>query len=388
MIVNLIIILIVIYSVVRNWGAGLISQVFAVVGLFVGIFIGRILESYTITLAHNPSSRAVVTLITIFGVGFIGLSLGEFIGISLKYRIHFKSLNLIDNYLGSFLTIATILVLVWLAASVINDLPATKLQGYVKNSQIIIALDKVMPPAPGIIAKLGKVIDPNGFPDVFIGNEPIPNSNVKIPALGSLIGAVNKDRQSVVRIQGDGCGGIVSGSGFVVANDLVVTNAHVVAGIKHPYIDDVNGVHVAQVIWFNPNLDLAVLKTSNLAGQPLRLDLNTISPNTGGAVLGYPGGGPFSAVPAAVIQEFEASGHNIYGNGVTLRQVYSIDATVIPGNSGGPLINNNGLVIGVVFAESTSYAHTGYALAMPKVASQINQAEKKSKTVSTGQCAD
>jgi S1-C subfamily serine protease len=388
MLVDVLIVLIVIYAVSRNWGTGFVSQFFSAIGLVGGIFLGRLLQSYTVTLLHTPDTRAGITILSIFGVGLIGLSIGEFIGLNFKYRLVFKRFNTIDNYFGSILTGVTVLAIVWLAASVINTLPATRVKAYVNKSHIIAEMDKVLPAAPGVIADLGKIIDPNGFPDVFIGSEPIPNTNITTPTLGSLLGVVNADRDSVVRIQGTGCGGVVSGSGFVFANGLVATDAHVVAGIANPYIQDVNGKHDAKVIYFDPNLDLAVLKTTGLAGTPLKLDLKTLAADTPGAVLGYPGGGGFEANPAAVMQEFQASGHDIYGAGVTLRDVYEIKADVIPGNSGGPLISSDGEVMGVVFAQSTAYNHVGYALAMPKVATELNQAKLKTRAISTGECAE
>jgi S1-C subfamily serine protease len=388
MIIDLIIIVIVITSVVRNWGSGFIRQILSVVGFFGGLFFGRFVESFTIKLAHTPSSRAIVTILTIIGFGLVGLTIGEFIGLKLKYKSLKYKFNKLDNGLGSVLTAVTVLVFVWLTAAVINNLPATRIKADIKGSHIISALNKVMPSAPNIISDLGKLIDPNGFPDVFIGNEPIPKANINLPSLGSLENAVNADKNSVVRIQGLGCGGIISGSGFVVRDNLVATDAHVVAGIANPYVEDSNGKHSAEVIYFDPNLDLAILKVNNLAGKPLNLDLGNISSGTPGAVLGYPGGGAFNAGTAAVIDEFEASGHNIYGSGQTLRQVYEVKANVIPGNSGGPLIEQDGDVMGVVFAESTTYSHVGYALAMPKVASEINQSTQNEHQVSTGQCAE
>jgi S1-C subfamily serine protease len=387
MLVDLLIILIVVYAVARNWGAGFISQFFSALGLIGGLFLGRLVQSFTVSLVHTSSSRAIVTIVTILGVGLIGLSVGEYIGLNFKYRLHFKNFIKADNYLGSVLTGVTMLVIVWLAASVIQSLPATRIKGYVNSSHIIAELNKVMPSAPNIISELGKIIDPNGFPDVFIGEEPIPNTNVTTPSLGSLLNVVNADRDSVVRVQGAGCGGLVTGSGFVVGPGLIVTNAHVVAGINAPYVYDINGKHAATTIWFDPDLDLAVLRTSDLAGKPLSINLATLSSGTPGAVLGYPGGGPFKADPAAVMEEFNASGHNIYGNGVTLRDVYEISANVIPGNSGGPLINKSGQVIGVVFAQSTTYSNVGYALAMGKVNKEVNQAKDRTTPVKTGSCA-
>ncbi|HET8991906.1 MAG TPA: trypsin-like peptidase domain-containing protein, partial [Candidatus Saccharimonadales bacterium] len=113
-----------------------------------------------------------------------------------------------------------------------------------------------------------------------------------------------------------------------------------------------------------------------------------INQGTPGAVLGYPGGGNFTADPAAVMAEFRASGHNIYGNGVTLRDIYEVSANVIPGNSGGPLVERDGEVMGVIFAQSTTYNQVGYALAMQKVSNEINQAKSRMSPVSTGQCAE
>ncbi len=388
MLIDLLIVIILAISIAHNLHSGFLRQFWSALGFFIGLLGGRLLESYTLTLVHTPISRAIVTIITIFGLAAVGLTLGEYIGLRLKHHWNNDKFDRVDNGLGCLLSAASVLISVWLIASVINSLPATRLKADVQKSHIISALNSILPPAPAVISDLGKLIDPNGFPDVFVGSEPIPRGNINLPSLGALQAAVNKDKNSVVRISGLGCGGIVSGSGFIVANDLVATNAHVVAGIAHPYVDDVNGRHSAEVIWFDPNLDFAVLKVYGLGGSVLPITTVSITPNTPGAVLGYPGGGNFNASAAAVMDEFEASGHNIYGNGVTLRSVYEIDANVIPGNSGGPLIEENGDVMGVVFAQSTTYAHVGYALAMSKVNSEIRQAESAQQPVSTGQCAE
>ena len=232
------------------------------------------------------------------------------------------------------------------------------------------------------------MIDPNGFPQVFTGLEPSLPTNTPLPNLGSLTAAVQKDRASVVKIEGRGCGGIVEGSGFVASSGFVVTNAHVVAGVANPVVLDANGEHATEVVWFDPNFDLAVLRVSGLAGKPLDIDTAHAPNGTASVVLGYPGGGPFSAAPATVLSDFTAVGRNIYGQGATSRDVYGIKATVIPGNSGGPLVNRSGAVIGVVFAESTTYNQVGYALATPQVVTELHQAEARNTPVGTGQCAE
>jgi S1-C subfamily serine protease len=130
-----------------------------------------------------------------------------------------------------------------------------------------------------------------------------------------------------------------------------------------------------------------VLRVANLSGSSLTFDANSVNHGTQGGVLGYPGGGPFTADTAAVLDEFTAVGRNIYDQGSTDRDVYSISANVIPGNSGGPLVNLNGEVIGVVFAASTAYNDVGYALSVPQVIHEVNEARAMNHTVSTGSCA-
>jgi S1-C subfamily serine protease len=387
MLVDVLIIIFTLSSVYRTWGSGFIHQALATGGFFGGLLLGRLLEPHTITLVHTPLSRVLVTIITILGLGFILLAIGEYIGGNIKYHLLGKQVNIFDNILGAFISIASVLISAWLLASVANKLPQSGLGIALNQSNIIKGLNRVLPSAPKLIADIGKLIDPNGFPDVFTGSEPIPRGDVNLPNLGDLASAVNHDRLSVVRIEGQGCGGIVEGSGFVVGTNVVATNAHVVAGITNPVVQDSNGSHYGQVIWFDPNLDFALIRTGGLAGQPLTISSANASPGTPAAVLGYPGGGGFNAVPAAVLDQFEASGQNIYDNGTTVRSVYEIKAVVIPGNSGGPMVSENGNVIGVVFAQSTTYSQVGYALTTAKIIAEVQQDGGHRSPVGTGACA-
>lgn len=373
-------------ALIRGQELGFVRQLFSTVGFFIGLLLGALLEPHVVQLAHSSTSRLILTLLTTLGCAFFLLFTGEIIGIIIKQRLQLKhGLNHVDNSLGAGLAGISILAVVWLGAAVLVALPYVGLQSGIRSSRIISLLDRNLPPAPNLIADIGHLIAPNGFPDVFIGLEPAPGT-APLPTPASLVPAVNKDRASVVQIEGDGCGGVVEGSGFVVSGNLVATNAHVVAGIAHPYVIDGNGTHLATAIWFDPNLDFAVLRVNNLRGGPLVLDTNVIPHGTAGGVLGYPGGGPFSASTAAVLDEFTPRGRNIYNQGSTQRDVYSIEANVVPGNSGGPLVNTNGDVIGVVFAASTMYNDVGYALSMPQIVNEIDHAKAVDRPTSTGSC--
>lgn len=387
MLIDLFILLLLVSAVFRGREIGFIQQLLSTVGFFGGLLIGAALEPHTVSLVHSQLSRSLITLITTLGMAFLFLAIGEFTGVIIKQKIQLREVNRIDVWLGAVLSVVSILIAVWLSAAVIKSLPSPGLQNEMRSSKIVSLLSKQLPNAPNVIAGLGHLVDPNGFPEVFSGEEPNPPSHINLPSSSQLAAAVESDRASVLKIEGQGCGGIVEGSGFVVGDDLVATNAHVVAGISHPYAIDANGTHSATAIWFDPNLDLAILRVSNLAGKPLILSGAHLSQNTAAAVLGYPGGGAFTANPASVLDEFTATGRNIYGKGATKRDVYEIAANVIPGNSGGPLVTADGTVVGVVFAESTAYNNVGYSLAMNPVISAINQAAARGTTASTGTCA-
>ncbi|HUD06001.1 MAG TPA: MarP family serine protease [Candidatus Saccharimonadales bacterium] len=387
--IDVLIIVLIILSILRGAEVGAIQQIFSTIGFFLGIFIGAWVSHWFVHFAHTSLSRSWVALIVTISFGLVLLAVGEYVGVILKKRVDKnKDRQIADRSAGAVIGMLTLLVTVWLTAAILVRLPFPNLQNDLRNSSIISFLDRKLPPAPTAIAELSHAIDPDGFPQVFNGAEPVPlNINTPTPSLGVLTAAVNKDRASVVKVEGRGCGGIVEGSGFVVAKDLVVTNAHVVAGVAQPYVLDSNGDHAATAIWFDPNLDFAVLQVDNLAGAPLTIDTTIAANGTSAVVMGYPGGGGFMADPAAILDEFVADGANIYGQGNTNRNIYEIKATVIPGNSGGPLATANGQVIGIVFAQSTTYNQVGYALTMQKAVSELHQAEQTDVPVSTGQCA-
>jgi len=199
-----------------------------------------------------------------------------------------------------------------------------------------------------------------------------------------------------VKVEGPGCGVIQEGSGFAVGGGLVVTNAHVVAGVAAPQVIDGSGPHPATAVLFDPELDVAVLAVRGLAAPPLTLDRGpTVSRGSTGAVLGYPNGGAFTYGAAGVMAWFEATGLDIYGRNQITRTVYELAAVIRPGNSGGPLVYEsanradplNGQVVGVVFARSTTDSQVGYALGSAPVAADVARARVALRTVSTGPCA-
>lgn len=384
--IDALIIIFIIFSVYRGREVGFARQAFSAIGFFGGIIVGAWLQQYIVADSMNQTERSLMALFTTLGCALVLLSIGEYLGLKTKQKVKPKHINKYDNLLGSGLAIISILFSFWLLAAAVNGLPLPKLNSAIDRSRVIAALNNTLPDAPTFISNLANFIDPNGFPQVFIGDGPTPRTDINLPALGEMRPAVEATRDSVVKIEGEGCGGIVDGSGFVASNGFVATNAHVIAGIKSPYVKDVNGSRRATPVWFNPDMDFAVLRVSGLAGAPLQLTSGSSPAGTPGAVLGYPNGGNFNVSLAAILDQFIASGRNIYDRGHIERDVYEIKANVVPGNSGGPLINKEGKVMGVIFAQSTSHAGVGYALTSDQVRSDLNKAIQRNAAIGTGQC--
>jgi S1-C subfamily serine protease len=387
--IDVFIILFFISALVRGVELGLARQFFSTTGIIGGLFLGVFIQSKVIRLAHTTDTKALLSLLVIIAsIGLVSAA-GEYSGARLKLRIEkakVRGLNTVDRTLGSILAGVTLLAAVWLGATIFTNTPNSWLQKQIKSSVVIAQLNKSLPSAPSLVTRLGHLIDPNGFPNVFTGLEPAIDTSRPLPSIGDLDTAVQKARASTVKVEGEGCGGVSQGSGFVADTSLVVTNAHVVAGVKQPSVLDGAGRHRAQVIFFDPNLDMAILRTSGLTGRPLLIKGGTVVNGTPAVILGYPGGGDFTAGPAAIINSFRAVGRNIYNQGETTREVYSLKGTVRPGNSGGPLVDQDGEVVGMIFAESTAYDTVGYALTTDSILTNFNNAKSRQATVATGSC--
>lgn len=368
---------------------GLVRQVFSASGLLVGLFLGAWLQGFIVNSVQTPSSKAFLTVMVIASCTILGMSIGEVVGHILKQKVHESRVRVLekaDRASGAIVGATVLLLIVWLCASIFARTPIVMLQQQLKGSVIISQLNHTLPEAPNVVARLGHLIAPNGFPDVFEGLEPRVNTDKPLPSIGQLDPAVQKARASVVKISGKGCGGVSTGSGFIAAPDLVVTNAHVVAGVAKPTIIDANGQHVATVAWFDPKMDVAILRSPALTAAPLAMAGAIAANGTAAAVLGYPGGGDFSAEPASVLDSFVATGRDIYNQETIRRQVYSLKANVVQGNSGGPVINQDGTVIGLIFAKSATYGQVGYALTMQQVIDALEQASTATGQANTGGC--
>ncbi len=383
--VDLVIVIVVALAAIRGLRLGAVVQVLSYGGMLVGLYFGARLASVTARWVQSQPARGSVALVTMLGAATIGAVAGRIVGNLAFSRVHRGRLGTVDSALGMGVAVVASLLVIWLLASTLVN-SSLHLGSSISESRIIRSLDDVLPAPPSVFSRVQSFLSSEGFPLAFAQLAPVSAGPVPLPGGTQLQQAVANAGASTVRVVGDGCGQIQEGSGFVVGPGLVVTNAHVIAGIPHPTVEDGNGVHQVTVVSFDPSFDLAVMRVRGINEPSLVLDPDQVARGVQAAVLGYPGGGPFTVIPAGVMADFEAEGRDIYGQGLTVRNVYEIDAVVRPGNSGGPLVQPDGEVIGVVFSRSTTNGDIGYALASPGVRSRVVSAASLTSPVSTGPC--
>jgi S1-C subfamily serine protease len=384
--VDIVVLVIVALSAISGLRRGAALQLFSYGGFWGGLFLGAVFTPTVASHFHSRTSKALIAVVLVLGMAFLLGTLGSVIGIHSGAALRRVKLGPIDSGLGVGVAVVATLLVVWIAGGLIGNSRFTGLAAAVQNSRIVRALDDVLPPTPEVFAKVETFLGQEDFPGPFIGLPPAIGQFVQLPDTSSVNRSVNAAEPSTVKVEGGACGLTQEGSGFVVANDLVLTNAHVVAGVASPEVIDQSGVHPAVPVFYDPELDIALLRVSGLDRPVLQLDPVEVGRGQVAAVLGYPGGGPFTYGPAGVMASFDATGLDIYGNVEATRSIYEIDAVVRPGNSGGPLVEPDGLVIGVVFARSTVNGNVGYALATPAVLKQVRAAQNDTAPVSTERC--
>ena len=386
-VVDLFVLAFVVAAVAHGLQAGAAIQVASFAGFWGGLAAGAVLAPRVSSIASDSLARAVVAAVVLFGTASVFSAAGRIAAARLLARAAHPRVIQADRALGAVVGAVATLIGTWLIASMVGRVPLPTLTEPIHRSAILRAMDRVMPPAPSVFSRIQRVLDPAGFPSVFAQFEPPPASPLPTPSDPAIRGAVARAAPSTVRILATACGEILEGSGFVVSRGVVVTNAHVVAGADSQTVEDPRdgSEHRSFAVVFDPKLDVAVLRVPGLTAPSLRMPAVEVPRGTNGAVLGYPGDGPLRTGPAVVLRKENAIGRDIYGQGLTARDIYELNADVNPGNSGGPFVNTSGDAVGVVFARSVRTDNVGYALTSSEVAPRVRGAG--TAPVSTGPCA-
>jgi S1-C subfamily serine protease len=388
-ILDVIIVVFLIVFAVSGLRRGLTGVALALAGLLAGLFLGAVIAPpIARAITQDRNTQPLFAIGTFMGVALLIEGIGSAIGFRIRQRTeHTVLLGKADSAVGAVLGLVAALAAAWYLGLMFVQSPWVTLDNQISNSSIERSLDRFMPRPPGFLATIGNLFLPGDSPNPFSTILNIPPASVAIPPLVNTAG-IRVAAGVTSKVIASGCGGGEAGSSWPLAAGYFVTNAHVVAGSTGVVIDTPNnGQHAARVVLFDPNTDLAVLYSPGLALRPLVLVNADPARGTGGAVIGYPGGGREQVVAAAVSGTESARGYNIYGDTLVTRDIEVLAAQVIPGNSGGPIVNDSGQIIGVVFAASTTDANVGYALTIPQVYPDLQAGEHRTTAVSTQACA-
>lgn len=345
------------------------------VGAFAGSRLGPMLLAQGTSSPYAPLCGALGALL----VGALAAVAFESFALGLRERLIRRRRGLLhraDGAGGAALIASVALGLAWVFGAVALHAPTTaRLHADVERSVILSSLNDVLPASGSVLNALDRV-DPapplGGPPTPAAAPDPAVSSDPEVLAAG----------RSVVRVLGTACGLGIEGSGWVVRPGLVVTNAHVVAGSDDTTVTTQAGLELeATPVYYEPADDLALLQVA--ADLPALEIASEARPGTTGAVLGYPENGPFELAPARLGETRSVISEDAYGNGPIERSISSLRGAVRSGNSGGPVVDGSGSVLGTVFAATTSGYRGGFSIPTDAVRRALDGA---SDPVDTGLC--
>jgi S1-C subfamily serine protease len=380
-------IVVVLYAVSGYW-QGFITGAFATVGLLLGGLVGVWLAP---TVLGDASPSILVSLAAVFIV-IVCASLGQAVfqvgGARLRDKIKWQPVRALDAAGGAVLSGAAALLVAWALGVALSGSGLRTITPLVQDSKVLAEVNRVLPAsASSKLSAFNDVVGTTFFPRYL---EPFaPERIVPVPPGPRRLLTdpdVQRAAAEVVRIRGTNrCHQGIEGSGFVYSPDRVMTNAHVVAGVRTPVVEIHNTAVPARVVYYNADLDVAVLSVATGTIRPLRFA--SAEPGDGIAILGFPENGPYDVQVGRVRADQRLRSPDIYGHGTVIRDVLSLRGLIRPGNSGGPVVDSAGRVVGVVFAASVSSGDTGYALSSRQVTQAAATGQASSRSVSTEGCA-
>ncbi|RNE49015.1 MarP family serine protease [Corynebacterium alimapuense] len=390
LIVDGLIVLALALAIASGWRQGAFASILSTVGVLAGLIIGSALAPWAMQFSDVSALRFLLGLGTVIMLVGLGNMVGGMLGSSVRDRMRLRASQTLDSAVGAAFSAAATLLVIWLVSiPLASGLPAQASQG-IGQSRILGFVDRNAPSGLNQLPnEISAALDESGLPPLFspfdqpeVREVEAPNIQVEDTEL------VEAMRPSVIHVlsSSDTCQRQLSGSGFVTSPDYVITNAHVVAGTQTVRLDTVLGVRDAEVVYYNPEVDVAVLYSPELNLPTLPWASDAAVSGDDSIVMGFPESGPFEAAPARIRDKMVIAGPDIYAAGRIEREAYTVRGTIRQGNSGGPLVNTDGAVLGLVFGASTDQTDTGYALTAAEVQSQIGDITLLNTPVDTREC--
>jgi S1-C subfamily serine protease len=389
--VDLLVLMLALFAGISGARQGMVTAVASFVGVLAGAVIGVRTTPDLVAQFQSPELRVAFGVTIVILLVALGETLGVWLGRAVRSRIDGEGLRQVDSVLGAVVQGIAALVVAWLVALPLTSSAYTGLTGAVRDSLVLQRVDAIMPDElRKLPSELTRLLDVSGFPNVLAPFSSTPITPVG-PADPALLGSavVREAQTSVLKVRGKApsCSRALEGTAFVVAPERMLTNAHVVAGTNAVTVETVDGSLEAEVVSYDPATDAAVLEVPGLDAPVLPLAPAPASSGMGALVLGYPLDGPYTASAARVREQIKLRGPDIYNAATVVRDVYTVRALVRSGNSGGPLLDESGQVLGMVFGAAVDDDDTGFVLTGEEIADDIAAAPGLTREVSTGACA-
>lgn len=394
-ILDFILLLLVALFAVSGYRQGFIVSLLSFVGFVGGGVVGVIIAP--------PIARAVVdgdaqqALLAIV-IAFLAATLGQLIassgGAVLRNRVTGNNARAVEAVGGAVVSALSLLIVAWFFGSLVAGSEIKSIRTQVTSSAVLEGVDTVMPSeAQGWFSSFKRFVQESSeFPPVFNGLS--GESVVEVPPPNDAVlntAALRDVKRSIVKIIGTApdCQRKIEGTGFSYAPGRIMTNAHVVAGVKGQVdlITPDARRFKGRVVLYDPKRDVAIVHAPSFDGPPLTFD-GPAKTRDDALVAGFPKGHGFTAHAARVRARQNANGPDIYHRGQVTREIYAIRGKVEPGNSGGPLLAPNGNVLGVIFAAALDSPATGYALTAKEVSADAKIGETATTPVDTDACSD
>jgi S1-C subfamily serine protease len=363
-------------AAISGWRSGALGSLLSFVGVLLGAIAGVLLAPHLVAHVSAPRAKLFAALFLILALVVVGEVAGVVLGRAVRGAIHSNSVRFFDSLVGVGVQLVVVLVAAWLLATPLTSSAGQpNLAAAVRGSRVLAQVNDFAPDWLKTVPKrLSSLLDTSGLPQVLEPFSRTPVAAVAAPdAALANNPVVTNTEPSVVKIRAiaPSCQKVLEGSGFVLSPDRVMTNAHVVAGANSVTVEASGNPYDATVVSYDPTVDIAILAVPNLPAGPLAFANAPVTSGTEAVVMGYPGGGGFVATPARIRELIELNGPDIYRSATINREVYTVRASVEQGNSGGPLIDLNGQVLGVVFGAAVDDNDTGFVLTAKEVAAQL-----------------
>ncbi|GAA0263852.1 MarP family serine protease [Cryptosporangium japonicum] len=374
---------------VSGYRQGFVVGALSFVGFFGGALFGVQLAPVIANQFASQTSKVATALAVAFGCALIGQVLAVAIGSRVRAGMRSSGLRVVDGFGGSIVSVIALLLVAWMVATPLASSSSPWLAGQVRRSVIIPAVNDAVPDTVrSLYDRFGDVVEQGDFPQVL---GPLTPTEVRpvAPPDNALTRSevVRASEQSIVKVigQAPSCDRRLEGTGFVYSDGRVMTNAHVVAGTEDVQVESLGEKFQAKVVYYDPNVDVAVLDVDGLDAPVLNFNQRASSGDDA-IVVGYPEDGPYTATAARIRDERTIKGPNIYQSGQVTREVLMLRSQVRSGNSGGPLLAKDGTVYGVVFAAAVDDKDTGFALSVDQVSDAAVQGKRATEEVSTQGC--